>query len=54
VTARRYLDYLDVIGSVTVERECHGPGRPRNRYRHRPPERSNQPGVTLPRGAPGL
>lgn len=34
VTARRYLDYLDVIGAVTVERRCHGPGRPLNRYRH--------------------
>jgi response regulator of citrate/malate metabolism len=34
VTARRYLDYLDVIGAVTVERECRGPGRPRNLYRH--------------------
>jgi len=34
VTARRYLDYLDVIGAVTVERECRGPGRPRNRYRY--------------------
>lgn len=38
VTARRYLDYLDVIGSVVVERECHGPGRPRNRYRFLPPD----------------
>ena len=34
VTARRYLDYLDVIGAVRVERECHGPGRPLNRYQH--------------------
>jgi two-component system response regulator DctR len=34
VTARRYLDYLEVIGAVTVERECRGPGRPRNRYRY--------------------
>jgi two-component system response regulator DctR len=33
VTARRYLEYLDVIGAACVERECHGPGRPRNRYR---------------------
>ncbi|PWU24201.1 MAG: two-component system response regulator [Candidatus Rokuibacteriota bacterium] len=33
VTARRYLEYLDVIGLARVERECHGPGRPRNRYR---------------------
>jgi two-component system response regulator DctR len=33
VTARRYLEYLDVIGAARVERECHGPGRPRNRYR---------------------
>jgi two-component system, CitB family, response regulator DctR len=41
VTARRYLEYLDVIGVTRVERECHGPGRPRNRYQHipvRPPE----------------
>lgn len=37
VTARRYLDYLDVIGAVTVERECCGPGRPRNRYRRADP-----------------
>jgi two-component system, CitB family, response regulator DctR len=34
VTARRYLDYLDVIGAVRLERECHGPGRPLNRYHH--------------------
>jgi two-component system response regulator DctR len=33
VTARRYLEYLDVIGAARVERECTGPGRPRNRYR---------------------
>jgi two-component system response regulator DctR len=33
VTARRYLEYLDVIGSARIERECHGPGRPRHRYR---------------------
>ena len=41
VTARRYLDYLDVIGAVSVERECHGPGRPLNRYRQvgAPPRR---------------
>lgn len=32
VTARRYLEYLEVIGSVEVEREYKGPGRPRNRY----------------------
>ena len=32
VTARRYLDYLDVIGTATVEREYLGSGRPRNRY----------------------
>jgi two-component system response regulator DctR len=36
VTARRYLEYLDVIGLARVERECHGPGRPRNRYQHVP------------------
>jgi two-component system response regulator DctR len=36
VTARRYLEYLDVIGLARVERECHGPGRPRNRYQHIP------------------
>jgi two-component system response regulator DctR len=47
VTARRYLDYLDVIGTVTVERECHGPGRPRNRYRYvRPQGEPGQPGAT--------
>jgi two-component system response regulator DctR len=33
VTARRYLDYLDVVGAARVERECRGPGRPPNRYR---------------------
>lgn len=32
VTARRYLEYLEVIGSAEVLRERHGPGRPRNRY----------------------
>jgi two-component system response regulator DctR len=32
VTARRYLEYLEVIGAARVERECRGPGRPRNRY----------------------
>jgi two-component system response regulator DctR len=36
VTARRYLEYLEVIGAASVERECKGPGRPRNRYRHVP------------------
>jgi two-component system response regulator DctR len=36
VTARRYLDYLDVIGAVRVQRECRGPGRPLNRYQHVP------------------
>jgi two-component system response regulator DctR len=47
VTARRYLDYLDVIGTVTVERECHGPGRPRNRYRYvRTQASPGRPGVT--------
>jgi two-component system, CitB family, response regulator DctR len=39
VTARRYLEYLDVIGIARVERECHGPGRPRNRYQHIPARR---------------
>ena len=34
VTARRYLDYLDVIGAVRVERETRGPGRPLNRYHY--------------------
>ena len=33
VTARRYLEYLEVIGAAQVEREYRGPGRPRNRYR---------------------
>jgi two-component system response regulator DctR len=32
VTARRYLEYLEVVGAAEVERECVGPGRPRNRY----------------------
>ena len=36
VTARRYLEYLDVMGLARVERECHGPGRPRNRYQRVP------------------
>jgi two-component system response regulator DctR len=36
VTARRYLEYLDVIGAARIERECHGPGRPRHRYQHVP------------------
>lgn len=40
VTARRYLEYLEVIGAAEVKRECRGPGRPRNRYRVRArPER---------------
>lgn len=52
VTARRYLDYLDVIGTVAVERQCHGPGRPLNRYRYvRPQGRPGQPAVTRPAGA---
>jgi two-component system response regulator DctR len=33
VTARRYLEYLEVVGSAELLRERHGPGRPRNRYR---------------------
>jgi two-component system response regulator DctR len=33
VTARRYLEYLEVIGVAEVNRESVGPGRPRNRYR---------------------
>jgi two-component system response regulator DctR len=33
VTARRYLAYLEIQGIVEVNRESHGPGRPRNRYR---------------------
>lgn len=32
VTARRYLEYLDVIGTANVAREYLGSGRPRNRY----------------------
>lgn len=36
VTARRYLEYLEVIGNVEVLRERRGPGRPRNRYRRAP------------------
>jgi two-component system response regulator DctR len=45
VTARRYLDYLDVIGAVRVERETRGPGRPLNRY-HYVGARGGQPGIT--------
>ena len=38
VTARRYLEYLTLIGVVGMSREASGPGRPRNRYRrHGPP-----------------
>jgi response regulator of citrate/malate metabolism len=48
VTARRYLDYLDVIGAVTVERECRGPGRPRNRYRYVRATSSGTPGTSDP------
>lgn len=33
VTARRYLEYLEVTGMAEVQRESSGPGRPRNRYR---------------------
>jgi two-component system response regulator DctR len=51
VTARRYLDYLDVIGAVTVERECRGPGRPRNRYRQAPPAGPGGDRPKTPRGA---
>jgi two-component system response regulator DctR len=36
VTARRYLEYLEVVGAARIERECNGPGRPRNRYMHVP------------------
>jgi two-component system response regulator DctR len=35
VTARRYVEYLVLIGIVEVRRERSGPGRPRNRYRRR-------------------
>jgi two-component system response regulator DctR len=37
VTARRYLEYLALMGIVEVSRETSGPGRPRNRYRRRDP-----------------
>ena len=37
VTARRYLEYLALMGIVEVMRETSGPGRPRNRYRRRDP-----------------
>jgi two-component system, CitB family, response regulator DctR len=43
VTARRYLEYLEVIGAVEVERECNGPGRPRNRYGYPSPKRVSTP-----------
>jgi two-component system response regulator DctR len=32
VTARRYLEYLVLMGIVDMSRETNGPGRPRNRY----------------------
>jgi response regulator of citrate/malate metabolism len=35
VTARRYLEYLALMGMVEMNRETNGPGRPRNRYRRR-------------------
>lgn len=35
VTARRYLEYLELVGVAEVLRETSGPGRPRNRYRRR-------------------
>jgi response regulator of citrate/malate metabolism len=35
VTARRYLEYLALMGVLEVSRETSGPGRPRNRYRRR-------------------
>jgi response regulator of citrate/malate metabolism len=35
VTARRYLEYLVLMGIIEVRREANGPGRPRNRYRRR-------------------
>jgi len=37
VTARRYLEYLALMGIVEVTRATSGPGRPRNRYRRRGP-----------------
>jgi len=33
VTARRYLEYLVLMGVIEMSREASGPGRPRNRYR---------------------
>lgn len=33
VTARRYLEYLVLMGVSEMSREASGPGRPRNRYR---------------------
>jgi two-component system response regulator DctR len=38
VTARRYLEYLELIGRAEVIRQTGGPGRPRNRYRQRAPK----------------
>lgn len=38
VTARRYLEYLTVMGLVEMSRETNGPGRPRNRYRRQAPK----------------
>ena len=35
VTARRYVEYLALMGIVEVRKEANGPGRPRSRYRRR-------------------
>jgi len=44
VTARRYLDYLNVTGTVNIERSRSGPGRPLNCYRFiRPLSNSTHP-----------
>lgn len=37
VTARRYLEYLDVVGIACMQREYCGSGRPRHRYCWREP-----------------
>jgi two-component system response regulator DctR len=47
VTARRYLEYLEVVGEAEIERECNGPGRPLNRYRVPPDKRPTVHGAAV-------
>jgi response regulator of citrate/malate metabolism len=48
VTARRYLEYLTVMGLVEMTRETKGPGRPRNRYRRQAPRRPSPAAASKP------